>query len=605
MEGSLSTQLDALSKLAASFSRAYPALAPRLAERSSDPDVERILDAFAYLTERIHRLLDASSPAAAQSLADLLAPELSRPLPAATIVEFEPPRGGRISIPPGAEVESVPIDGTRCRFCAWSAFDVVPWSVEDAHVTWLPTEGQSLELTLRSTTAHASSEALLASLFPLRVHLGGDWNVALSLLLLLRCHLTSIDLRIGGEGGKSYALGRSLRPWGLSESEALLPPEPFEHPGLRLVREYFTLPAKFAFVELGTHLPAIEAFAAESFPVDRVELRLRFDAPIPSALHPTRENVRLNCVPVANVFETTTDPIRPSLERPEQVLRPSGLSVGHGETYSVSRVFARVVGLPGIAPIASFSDFEAKAPSALDDVFYVARTCPSSLNSGSDVQLSLGSPAGSPPAPEIEYLSVEIRASNGPLANGLGIGDVRFSTDGPARSMAVRNISAVTPHHAPAAGDELRWRTLAVVTLSALPLDSAGTLRTLLHVLNLRPLGDASSASAHAQKLSAIRDVRLEEGRAARRSSRGDGSRAVVLGHDVRVDLGLAGFEGEGDALVFASVLAGLFGHEASIGAFARTSVHIVETGRIFEFPAAEGDRVLDPSAESGSNHVP
>jgi type VI secretion system protein ImpG len=597
MARAFSPDLDALSELAASFARAYPALAPRLAEKSADPDVERLLDAFSYLTERIHQLLDAGSPTAAQFFADMLAPELARPFPAATIVELAPPKqGGRIAVPPGAEFESIPVDGTPCRFRAWSAFEIVPWSVEDARVAWSPEAGQSLDLVLRASNESASPGGLLASLFPLRLHLGGDSRAALTLLLFLRCHLTDIELRIGGEGGTTRSLGKSVRPWGLLAEQALLPPEPFEHPGLRLLREYFVLPAKLAFVELGAVLPVVDL----ELPVaTQVELRLRFDAQLPTALHLTRENVRLNCVPVANVFETTTDPVRPTLERPVHPLRPADLPLGHGDTYSVKRVLARVSGRAGIHPVASFAEFEAAPLETLEDVFYVARPVPSTFGGGNETHLSLGSPAGAAPVPEIEFLSVEIRAGNGTLPNALGIGDVCLRTESSPRGLTFRNISAVTPYRAPATGDELRWRTLAVTALSALPLTSARTLQTLLHVLDLHPLGDAQAARAHAQKLQAILEVTAVAGRARHpESTGGEQHGTAVVGHDVHVELSNAGFDGEGEALVFASVLASLLGHEASLGTFVRTTVRVAETGRVFGFPALHGDRAFEPLLE-------
>ena len=596
MNPAFSPDLEALSELAASFARAYPALAPRLAEPSADPDVERLLDAFSYLTQQVHRLLDAGAPVAAQFFADMLAPELARPFPAATILEFAPPKeGGRITVPLGVEVESTPIDGTPCRFRTWSAFDVVPWSVEDARIGWSASEGQSLDITLVASNAEAPLAGLLPSLFPLRLHLGGDSRAALTLLLYLRCHLTDIQLRLDGDDGAARSLGRSVRPWGLRAEHALLPPEPFEHPGLRLLREYFVLPAKLAFVELGASLPAVELPLPAA---RRVELRLRFDAPLPATLHVTKENLRLNCIPVVNVFETTTEPVRPTLERPVHPLRPAGLPLGHGETYSVTRVLARVTGRPGILVVAPFSDFEAAPPECLEDVFYVARPLPSALG-GTATHLSLGGPAGAPPLPDIEFLSVEVRAGNGMLPNALGLGDVCLPTPDSPRGLSFRNISAVTPHRAAPSGDELRWRTLAMTALSALSLTSVEALQTLLHVLDLHSLDDAQAARAHSQKLQAIVRVSVTGGRARQFGADPSDPRGTsVVGHDVHVDLSSSGFDGEGEALVFASVLAALFGHEASLGTFVRTTVRIVETGRVFTFPALHGDRELGPASE-------
>lgn len=552
--------LDALGELAASFARAYPALAPRLAERSNDPDVERLLEAFGYLTARIHKLLDEST-SPARSFAALVAPELERGFPSATVMGIAPPPE-RKSVPAGATFDSPEVGNTVCRFKAWSAFDLVPWSVDDARIAWSSAEGQSL--VVRLVAAGAAGGCALASLFPLRLHLAGETRVALALLLYLRTHLARAELRVGD---RVFDLGKRIEPWGLDASEALLPPEPYEHPGLRLLREYYLLPAKFAFVTLDG--PAVEGNAAD------VELRFTFDAQLPLELQVSAQNIRLNCVPVANVFETTADPIAPSLERPVHVLRPAGIPLGLGGTYAVTRVLGGRDGTTEEIP--PFSSFGAAPPGP---AFWVGER--HATPRGSEVHLSLGSPADTGPIPAYDYVSVEIQADNGALPNSLGMGDVCMHPE-----WTVRNIAAVTPYRAPASGDELRYRTLAVLALQAASLVTLDPLRTLLHVLNLHPLHDAQAARANAQRLAAVVSLDVTPSRA-----RPPG--AVLLGHDLVVSLSNAGFDGEGDALVFGSVLARLFAHEASVGAFVRTTVRIVETGSVFAFPALHGDRAFE-----------
>jgi type VI secretion system protein ImpG len=417
--------------------------------------------------------------------------------------------------------------------------------------------------------------------------------VALTLLSFARTQLTTLELRASAA---VLPLRNSVRAWGLCADEPLLPPERFEHPGLRLVREYFLLPAKLAFIELD--LPREAAAAPGAFDAaTELTLRFRFDAQLPATMHVTRENVRVNCVPVVNVFQTTTDPVRPTLERPGHQLRPAGLPPGHGETYSVERVLARVVGQPGMAPVAPFTDFEAAPPGSLPGAVYVARPEPRARTTGqgTEMHLSVGTAVDSGILPEIEHLSVEIRASNGSLTSSLGVGDVCVPTATSPRGLAFRNVTAVTPHRPAATGDELRWRTLASTALTALPLTDPRTLKTLLHLLDLHPLADAQAARAHAQRLDAILEVTQAPARARYVSASGAITR--VSGYDVRVVLGKDGGAGDGDALLFASVLARLFAHEASLNGFVRTTARVAETGKVFAFPALHGDEELEGEA--------
>ena len=54
------------------FARAFPSTAGLLAERSDDPDVERLLEGFAFLSSRIRERVDDGMPELAQQLAAIL-----------------------------------------------------------------------------------------------------------------------------------------------------------------------------------------------------------------------------------------------------------------------------------------------------------------------------------------------------------------------------------------------------------------------------------------------------------------------------------------------------------------------------------------------------
>jgi type VI secretion system protein ImpG len=241
--------------------------------------------------------------------------------------------------------------------------------------------------------------------------------------------------------------------------------------------------------------------------------------------------------------------------------------------------------------VASWSEFEAAPAECLPNTFFIARTAPSMTGPGNDVHLSLGTPADAGVLPDVDFLSIEIWATNGMLPSALGIGDVCIPTETSPRGLTFRNVSAVTPYRPPAQGSELHWRTLALTTLSAFPLTREKTLKTLVHVLNLHPMGDAQAARANAQRIDAIVEVDAKASTAHfRRSNR----TLLVRGYDVTVRLDASGFDGEGEALLFATVLAHLFAHEASLNAFVRTTVRIVDTGRTFSFPALHPGGVLD-----------
>ena len=87
------SELTYLRELGKEFGKAYPAVAGMLSERGGDPDVERLMEGFAFLTARIRERLDDDVPEVIHTLTDLLLPHYLRTLPACSIVEFTPVAG--------------------------------------------------------------------------------------------------------------------------------------------------------------------------------------------------------------------------------------------------------------------------------------------------------------------------------------------------------------------------------------------------------------------------------------------------------------------------------------------------------------------------------
>ena len=122
------SELNALRHLGRRFCERNPALAPFLGDSGRDPDVERLLEGFAFLTGRLRQKLDDQLPELSHSLMHLLWPNYMRPLPAFSILQFAPllRAGPAITVERDTPVESVAIDGERCRFRTCYATDVLP-----------------------------------------------------------------------------------------------------------------------------------------------------------------------------------------------------------------------------------------------------------------------------------------------------------------------------------------------------------------------------------------------------------------------------------------------------------------------------------------------
>src|SRR5579871_1595468 len=93
------TEMRCLRESAQAFAEAYPEQAAMLnltAWHDQDPYIERLLEGVAYLTAQIRQRIDDDIPDFCETLLAQLAPDLLRPFPSATIMQFNS-RAGQLT----------------------------------------------------------------------------------------------------------------------------------------------------------------------------------------------------------------------------------------------------------------------------------------------------------------------------------------------------------------------------------------------------------------------------------------------------------------------------------------------------------------------------
>lgn len=83
-------ELDYLRQLGKLLGREKPHLARFLAEKEGDPDVERLMEAFAFLSGGLRQKLEDEFPEFTHSLINMLWPNYLRPIPAMSVIEYQP-----------------------------------------------------------------------------------------------------------------------------------------------------------------------------------------------------------------------------------------------------------------------------------------------------------------------------------------------------------------------------------------------------------------------------------------------------------------------------------------------------------------------------------
>lgn len=345
-------ELAYLRQLGDGFAQSYPRVASQLrlgSSGSDDPHVERLIEAFAFLTARLQKRLDDDHPAIASSLLDILHPQLLAPLPPATIVRFDMDEAenqltaGAV-VPRHAALSSEPVGDTPCLFR--TAYPVSLWPITLAEAQLLappfrtPDDLQQdqCQSLLRMKFVCRDPELTAAdmeNLSSLRFYLHGQRQHVHALYEMLFTRLTAVAVTGPDNLQLLHLLDRDcVRPVGFTEDEELLPHSRRILPAYRLLTEYLAFPDKFLFFDccgVETHL---ETCAHNEF-----QLCFYFDQRMESLERfVSADTFQLGCTPVINLFPVTAEPIRITHQHAQHPVIPDGRLTESHEVYSIDRV---------------------------------------------------------------------------------------------------------------------------------------------------------------------------------------------------------------------------------------------------------------------------
>lgn len=578
-------ELSYLRELGQEFAAAYPAIAPMLAETGGDPDVERVLEGVAFLTGKLRQKIDDELPEVIHSVAALLFPQYVRQVPAASVVAFEPlPNVVRekVLVARGSEVGSVPIENVSCRFRTTQDVELLPLAVEDARI-----DSSGLAQTLRLELKVTGGAALSAlDLEKLRFYLHGERRLQDDVRLWLGAHVDTVAFAAVDSGGNDTTVvtlpPRALRLGGLAPEEALIPYPKTVYPGYRLLQEYFSLPQKYAFFDVT---------GLESLPTDRLGDRfailLQFKDALPTGTRITKDNIKLFCSPVVNLFPHTADPLKPDVTKYEYLARPSGGQPDAFEIYAVEKVTGIARRTSQRVDIPSFFSFDHElSTDAASQVFHQPHVRPATIGEGVDVYLSFGTPQDAGTIPEFDVISVEATCTNRLFPTQLKVGDIHVATATSPAVATFKNIIGVTQPLPPPVGRELQWRVLAHMAMSYRSIAELEVLRTTVDIYNFQALHDRQAARANQLRVAAIKDVKVKP---TDRLYRG----APVRGVRAELELDENGFSGEGEMYLFASILNEMFASYVSLNSFTQLRVRGTNTNVVYEWEPKSGNRTL------------
>ena len=575
------------------FARANPELARFLADRGSDPDVERVLEGVAFLCGRVRQKLDDELPELTANMMALLWPHYLRPVPSMTVLELLADIEGMrapLLVEAGAEFASVPIDGTRCRYRSCWPVHLRPWTLGEVRLETAAAKPVRLVLRLQAAAKAKLEDLELGSV---RFHLAGDPGTAFALYLLLAAHTDHVTVSDGSsrhDRPEEFLGAGCVAPAGLDRAEGVLPYPRHSFPGYRLLQEYFAFKERFLFVDVRGLDRAVGRLGLE----DAIEVAITFNRRLETFPLVSAENVRLHCVPIINLFEHAADPVRVEHDRVQYLIQPAKSGVAdrrHAEIYSVDEVHgvSRSAGRETheYPPFYSFAHMTESDPRTA--TYYQTHVVPNVLGGdprlGTDTYISFVNGTGVNRMPEDETVSIELTCTNRQLPGELRAGDISEPTDSSPPGIAFRNIIKPTETISPPLGKGLHWRLISHMSLNYVSLTNAERFRELLRVYDFQQELDVHRALAHQRMLEGILSVRSQY---KERMVRG----APIRGLQISVELDEDHFAGEGDAFLFSTILDRFMGLYVTLNAYSQLTVRVSRSGQVYSFPPRWGDQV-------------
>ena len=603
------SELSYLRQLGAEFARERPKIADRLlldreTGKSTDPHVERLLEAFAFLTARVQLKLNDEFPEVAEALLETLYPHYLAPFPSMSVVEFEvDPARGKLpqgfTIARGSKLFSREVRGTPCRFRTAYPVTLWPLTVAQARYQTAPfgkdvtvppgAEKAKAMLRLELRTGGGASLAEL-QLKNLRFFLHGDET----LVQALYEQIFNRTLQVVARGGAapddpSRVLGPgALKPVGFERDEGLVPYPNRSFLGYRLLTEYFCFPSKFLFVDV----VGLDALARKPLK-DRLEILLFFDRAAPNLeSQVSAESFRLGCTPAVNLFEQQADPIRLTHAKTEYQVLPDVRSHSAMEVYSIDSVESSNLQTHEQIVYQPIHAFKHGADGGARQAYWrmVRRPSVRQNDRGTEAFLSLIDTAFEPCLPPAEVLMVRTTCTNRDLPKDLrtaGGADWGFQLEGAAPCKRIVPIVAPT---APARlqFDQLRWRLLSHLALNHLSItdaeDGAAALREILAVY------DFAGTAVSRQHIEGIAGVASRRKVAPISDGLGQG---FCRGVEITIEFDEEKYAG-GGLFLFAAVLERFLGLYASLNSVTRLEARLKQRDECLKrWPFRAGEQTL------------
>ncbi len=580
------SELTYLRRMGSVFAERYPKVAKRLElgrDECADPHVERLIEAFAFLTGRLQHEIDSEFPDITSALLNILHPQLTNPIPSMAVAQFNIDRDqGKLTtgftIDRHTPIFADATEGVVCRFR--TCYPVTLWP--------LKVTGASLESTRRWNFIDADSNAVAAlrlrveclpggklnelQLDRLRFYLNGDPTSVKTLYELLFCNVHDVAIQFPKSTTPLY-LGRdSIQPVGFETYDDVLPHPPNVHPGYLLLLEYFAFPKQYLFFDLCFDQSNPERrdttnSLRDFIPlgdVDSFDVLLLLNRRPKENLFVDENTFSLGCTPIINLFPKTTEPIRLDHRSLEYPLVPDKRRERTTEIHSILSVSASSNDADTTQRLEPFYSYNHRLESSDHKAFWHSRRVASQRReiTGTEMLLSFLDLDLNPSMPAMQTVYAHTLCTNRELPSELPVGTVfQMEQFAPLnRERPIVCLGKPTRPLPPPLRGATAWRLISHLSLNHLSLsEEKDSLPALKEILRLYCITES-----HHQLIDGIKEMSC---RRVMRHVGTDPWRGFCRGQEVTLVLDEEFYEGSGGFL-FGAVLNRFLASYAAVNSF-------------------------------------
>ncbi len=580
-------ELIALRTDGADFSKKNPGLSSYLSKEGQDPDVERLMEGFAFLTGRLKQQLDQELPEVAHTLVELLWPNYTKPIPSFSIIQFEPAKDSvdNIYVKKDTEILSkVKPDAIQCRFRTVYNTSIMPLKLKNTNY-FISGKESILDLQMQMTTTGTLNDMIFNNL---RIHLSGSKFIAQDIYLFLMNYIKNIEIVLYDQYNEIleeiFIDKNSVKPVGFESFETLTPKPANIFDGYFLLQDFFCFKEKFLFVDIH-NLNKIKQLDEGTLSKCRgFNIKIHFSKKLPHN-NISKEHFSLYCTPITNIFETDSVPIRKNLDFSEFLVVPADLDKNHSEVFSVERVrgwISKKNTYQNYLPFESFEHIDEETE------YYSSRTKLSREGDRTNTYLRFSSHLSSNQTIENSNstVSVKILCTNKDIPSTLLLGDICISNAlSNTTNVTFSNITIPTESYPPPLDGDFLWRIISNMSLNYLSIKDVKTFRTILETYDFHGAHDNKQREQTSMILKGIEKIDYETTEMIYEG-------LPIRGIHIRLKVKPSNFSCLGEIYLFCSILNQFFSLYSNINSFHKLTVD-VQQDQQFTWPIKLGKQEL------------